>query len=478
MTWNGIRGQITGRRLTSRLALLAADLAIAAVAFAVASWVRFGEDRMFSAWDAVLRDPTWVFAGYLALLIAVLAIHRLYDVERIWSYATELMLVTRASMVFGLILAFSMVVFKLEGVSRLFLFIFLPLQYIGVLGVRWVTRWLFARRANAGDVQHVLIIGAGPFGRSFAGQLNRTPGSPFKVVGFLDDERAGSYETIDGLPLLGSTEDLAAVLHRQVVDSVFITLPFAALDMIHRLAHVCEEEGKTVHVTLDVVDTTIAKSKLEVLMGSPVLTLTTTPDQTAALFAKRAIDLVGSLAALMLLSPVLLGIALAIKLDSSGPVFFRQRRVGLHGREFNMWKFRTMVVDAEARLGQLREKNEVSGPVFKMRNDPRRTRMGCFLRRTSLDELPNLINVLRGEMSLVGPRPPLPGEVAQYEPWQRRRLSMKPGMTCVWQVDGRNDIPFEEWVRLDLGYIDSWSLWLDLKILAKTIPVVFRGTGM
>jgi exopolysaccharide biosynthesis polyprenyl glycosylphosphotransferase len=193
--------------------------------------------------------------------------------------------------------------------------------------------------------------------------------------------------------------------------------------------------------------------------------------------AKRALDLVLTVAGLLLISPLLLGIAVLIKLDSRGPVFYRQVRVGRDGRTFKMWKFRSMRADADALLATLRDCNEASGPLFKMRDDPRVTRVGRVLRRLSLDELPQLVNVLRGDMSLVGPRPPLPREVAEYEPWQLGRLRAVPGLTGLWQVSGRSDLTFQQMVRLDLHYIQHWSLWMDVRILARTLPAVLSHTG-
>ncbi len=192
---------------------------------------------------------------------------------------------------------------------------------------------------------------------------------------------------------------------------------------------------------------------------------------------KRGIDLTGSALALLVTSPLLALVAVLVKLEDGGPVFFAQERAGLYGRRFQMYKFRSMAVDAEARKESLAHLNEMSGPVFKMRDDPRITRVGRWIRRLSIDELPQFYNVLRGEMSLVGPRPPIPLEVARYERWQMRRLSMKPGITCIWQVSGRNEVDFDTWMRLDLEYIDNWSLFLDLKLLMKTVPVVIAGSG-
>jgi len=210
---------------------------------------------------------------------------------------------------------------------------------------------------------------------------------------------------------------------------------------------------------------------------TPLLTISNTPMSYLALQSKALFDRVFSAFVLFMLIPAFLVIGIAIKLDSKGPVFFSQKRVGLRGRRFMVHKFRTMVVNAEELKQELMAQNEMDGPVFKIAKDPRITRVGQFLRKTSLDELPQFFNVLMGEMSVVGPRPPLPDEVREYERWQLRRLSMKPGITCIWQVSGRNDIPFEEWMKMDLEYIDNWSLKLDFVIFLKTIRTMFRGDG-
>ena len=230
---------------------------------------------------------------------------------------------------------------------------------------------------------------------------------------------------------------------------------------------------------IDIIMETLAEFDALVaeLDGMPMLAYTRTPSDVVALALKRAFDVLASGFAVLLLSPVLAAIALAIRLESPGPVLFRQRRVGLSGRSFMMLKFRSMYRDAEARLEALRAQNEMSGPVFKMTNDPRVTRVGRFIRRTSLDELPQFLNVLLGDMSIVGPRPPIPAEVRQYKRWQRRRLSVKPGITCIWQISGRNNIDFDRWMELDLEYIDSWSLWGDIAICLKTIPAVLSARG-
>jgi lipopolysaccharide/colanic/teichoic acid biosynthesis glycosyltransferase len=209
----------------------------------------------------------------------------------------------------------------------------------------------------------------------------------------------------------------------------------------------------------------------------PVLSLVSGPDRVLGLAAKRALDLGGSAFLLIVLSPLFALLAVLVKLDSRGAAFFRQERVGLHGRTFDVVKFRSMCSDAEQQLDDLQELNVIRGQAFKMERDPRVTRVGRFMRSTSLDELPQLWNVLRGEMSMVGPRPPLPCEVAKYDVWHRRRLSMKPGMTGLWQIGDRRNVEFDSWVQKDLEYIDRWSLWLDLKIIARTVPAMLSGEG-
>jgi exopolysaccharide biosynthesis polyprenyl glycosylphosphotransferase len=219
------------------------------------------------------------------------------------------------------------------------------------------------------------------------------------------------------------------------------------------------------------------RSHLTYFKELPFLTFANHTKNYFALKVKEMLDFLFSFAIVVFISPVLLAIAVAIKIEDGGAIFFRQRRVGLNGRVFYCLKFRTMVQNAEALRVKLENLNEQTGPVFKIKNDPRVTRVGRFLRKTSLDELPQFFNVLKGEMSIVGPRPPIPSEVQQYQRWQRRRLSMKPGITCIWQVSGRNNIPFEEWMKLDMLYIDTWSLKLDLILFLSTIKVVFTGEG-
>jgi exopolysaccharide biosynthesis polyprenyl glycosylphosphotransferase len=270
---------------------------------------------------------------------------------------------------------------------------------------------------------------------------------------------------------------MEAVLGAEVIDEVIFVIEKGKLAEYEDALLVAERHGVRAHVSLDIFPHVLARPVLEELDGIPLLSFTTAPSNPVELAVKRGIDLVLALVLFVVTLPVQLLAAAAILLFSGAPVFFRQVRCGLNGRHFTLRKFRTMESGAEDRLAEISHLNEMTGPVFKARRDPRLTAAGKLLRRLSIDELPQLWNVIVGDMSLVGPRPPLPDEVSRYEPWQRRRLSMKPGLTCLWQVSGRSELDFDRWMALDLKYIDTWSPLLDLKILLKTVPAVLSGRG-
>ena len=272
---------------------------------------------------------------------------------------------------------------------------------------------------------------------------------------------------------LGRFEDLERVLLSRVIDEVAICLPFSAWDLVTPMVAVAEDLGKIVRVPIDLLDRSFTSGKVEELDGTPVYSLVSGPDRMLGLAMKQIVDLAGAAALLMALSPVLAAVAVAIRVSAGPPILFRQVRVGLHGRRFEVIKFRTMSTDAERRYPDLVQQSDAR--AFKLANDPRITPLGRFLRRTSLDELPQLWNVLRGQMSLVGPRPAPPREVEGYDLWHRRRLSMKPGITGLWQVTARRNPDFDNRATLDLDYIDRWSVWLDIKILARTIPAALDG---
>ena len=285
------------------------------------------------------------------------------------------------------------------------------------------------------------------------------------------------------IPVLGSVAALPLILTEKIVDEVVFAADIGRIEHVHEYIQFVESVGVNIHIVPDfqlekiMYQPEIASVSLQDFVGFPTLALSTTSQRQNALLVKEIMDYLLAGSGLVLLAPFFLLIMLLIKATSKGPAFFIQQRCGLHGRTFPLIKFRTMINNAEKLRKTLEQKNEVDGPVFKISNDPRVTRVGRFLRRTSIDEFPQLINVLLGHMSLVGPRPPIPEEVRKYEPWQRRRLSMKPGLTCTWQVNGRNNLTFDRWMRLDLEYIDNWSLRLDIKILLKTLKEVITLHG-
>jgi len=296
----------------------------------------------------------------------------------------------------------------------------------------------------------------------------------FDVIGFLPP---AGVPLPEGFESPGTLDDFSTILHANVVDAVIFLPKGISFSQVSTWLRQCETEGVEAWLLSDFLRTSIAEVSLDELAGEPMLLFSTTSKSTWALMTKRLLDIVISIAAMLLLSPLWLAVMIIIRMSSPGPIFFSQKRSTLRGREFNMLKFRTMVENAEEIREELNQQNEVSGPVFKIKGDPRVTPFGRWLRQYSLDELPQLWNVLTGDMSIVGPRPPIPSEVAQYKNWQRRRLSMRSGCTCLWQVGGRNKLSFEDWMRLDLKYIDTWSLGLDFQIMFKTIGTIFRGTG-
>jgi exopolysaccharide biosynthesis polyprenyl glycosylphosphotransferase len=324
----------------------------------------------------------------------------------------------------------------------------------------------------------ILVVGAGKEAVKFTRVLSRRSYANVELIGHLTYKDQPPNRRISENEILGGVEDLQRILDRRVVDEVVFALPTQDLrELSDHIAH-CEEVGTPCHVMAEQL---LGGSNAQVVdfHGATLLSFGSRQGHAPELLAvKRIFDVVFAFAALLLLSPVLIVLGVMVKLSSRGPFLYNQERVGRNGRLFAMYKFRTMVHDADRRLDEVAHLNQLDGPVFKTANDPRVTKVGRWMRRHSLDELPQLLNVIRGEMSIVGPRPPLADEVAQYSRAQRRRLSMNPGITGLWQVSGRTNVPFREWVRLDLQYIDNWSLGLDLRIMCKTMWVMAVGTGI
>ncbi len=363
------------------------------------------------------------------------------------------------------------------------LFFWAAVTGAGVVSRLFLRLVLMGARRSGYNYRYLLIIGANSRANEVAVKIDAKPELGYKIVGFVA-ENDGVRETWRDQSthrgeVLGTLEELQGVLKRERVDEMMVCLPVESRfsDIITVIQH-ARDLGVVVRVMPDLQDGSLFKNiHLEEFDGEHVVTLFR-EQMLLQLLAKRMVDTTVSLAALIVLAPLMIVVAILIKATSPGPVFFAQDRVGMNQRRFRIYKFRSMVADAEAKKDELAHLNEIpDGPAFKMKNDPRITAIGRFIRKTSIDELPQLFNVLHGEMSLVGPRPPLPDEVKRYQWLFRKRLSVKPGITCVWQISGRSNTTFERWMEMDSEYIDNWSIWLDLKILAKTVPAVLLGRG-
>jgi exopolysaccharide biosynthesis polyprenyl glycosylphosphotransferase len=464
------------RRHTSalRASLMAADFLGAAILFVALSMARYGSG-WYAAWDRLGIDA-FVAAILFGLgWTVVVALHGLYRVRARYALRSEAVALIRSGAILGLAMVVYLFVERASNASRLLIASLL----IATVAVAFVARvtlrsLLGVLRRRGRMTRFVLVAGAGPFADAFASQLEDAVDLGLRVIGHL--RAPGEDDQTPSRGVVASLDDIETVLHGQVVDEIAICLPVHAWNYVEPLTQLCASEGKIVRIPEE-GGPHISGGYSEEFEGRTVVSLVHGPDRALSLVAKRALDFAFALLALVLLSPVLLVVALYVRRTDGTPVIYRQTRIGLHGRPFEVIKFRTMVRGADTQLTQLMLFNEVRGRAFKMTDDPRLTRSGRFLRRASIDELPQLWNVLRGEMSLVGPRPPLPDEVAGYDVWHRRRLSMKPGITGLWQVSARNSSDFDHWVERDLEYIDRWSLWLDFKIMARTVPAVVHQQG-
>jgi exopolysaccharide biosynthesis polyprenyl glycosylphosphotransferase len=456
-----------------RLLLMLTDGLLAAVVLVGLSIVRFGDDWAVW-WREIIPDPAALLVVYSAGWVVALALNGLYRPRARWSIRSEAADLLRATALMAVATLAVLFWFKLPDVSRLFLVVLFPTQFVVALTTRALLRLAFRTLRTRGmNGRFVLVAGAGPRGQAFAATLEQHRELGLRVIGFVDDDP--DYAEGARWPWLGRLADTERIIQEHIVDEVAICLPFSQWQYTDGLAHMAEEAGKIVRVPMDVLDHSFATGKVEDLDGTPVYSLVSGPDRALALVAKRIVDIAVSTLGLVVLAPLFGVIAWAIRHEDGGHVLFRQTRVGLHGRPFEILKFRSMDPDAETRVEELAGANEIAGHAFKVTDDPRVTRVGRRLRRYSLDELPQLWNVLRGDMSLVGPRPPLESEVSDYDLWHRRRLSMKPGITGLWQVRARHEPEFDRWVEDDLEYIDRWSLWLDLQILLRTIPAALEG---
>jgi exopolysaccharide biosynthesis polyprenyl glycosylphosphotransferase len=461
-----------------------ADVAVMAIAFTIA--MAASAQRMSISFDDFLAvriklSNILLFVGLIILWHLIFSAQGLYRSRRIGLIKVEWWEVTKAVALGTLLLAAVTLAFRISAIDRVFLTAFFSLTLPATLIMRSTLRFVLGGiRKKGRNLRNAVIVGCGPRGAWIGKQLRNRPDLGYLLLGYVDDISAPECPLHSGKEkLLGPLSEFEQILRSDEVDEVFIALPIKSYyETIARLITLCGELGVILRMPAELFEMHLAKSAIDYLDDDPFLTLKTGQENSPCLVIKRLLDVIGSAAALVVLAPIFAAIAILIKLDSRGPVFFIQERVGLSRKRFSVIKFRTMVIDAEARIKDLEDKNEVRGAAFKMRDDPRVTRVGRILRKLSLDELPQFFNVLRGDMSLVGPRPLPLRDVERFEEqWQKRRFSVKPGLTCLWQVNGRHDISFEHWIELDLQYIDNWSLKLDFEIMMKTIPAVLRGSG-
>ena len=375
--------------------------------------------------------------------------------------------ITKALLWLGVLIAGCALLFRFDIHSRAVLILFgLISTVLLLIKERIVAGYLHAHTASGAYREKVILIGSTEEIRQF--------------LACVTQEQLALIEVVEAIDMSTQpTSKLVCALHRHSVGRVIFATSRTPLETIEQAIGACEVEGVETWLVADFIQTSIARPAFDIFGAQPMLVFRTTSDRFWPLSIKRAIDFFAALAGLIVLAPFMILVAIAIKMTSLGPIVFSQMRAGKHGKPFRMFKFRSMFSDAEQRRQELETYNQMSGPVFKISNDPRITPIGRWLRKYSIDELPQLVNVLVGQMSLVGPRPLPLYEVEKFpKPAQRRRLSVKPGITCLWQINGRNEVrDFETWVKLDLEYIDNWSIWLDLRILVGTLPVVVRGYG-
>lgn len=425
----------------------------------------------------VITVETWpehflIFFIYLMTWIIGSNVYKVYQSRRFMSARHELTQILKAHF---FSFACSMVLINLYNpnmLSNRFLFYYGAFVVILTIGMHIATRLMLqAWRKIGRNIRYVLILGGGSAAELYLQKVKSNPQLGYKVIGYIAPTKNGLI-----IPYLGDYSNLESIMRMNIVDLTVVTALITEKG-IQESIEILEVMGKNVAVLLDDVVTKVARSRPVDFGGLSMVMYDSYPRRPWQEVGKRGLDIILSGIGLIIISPVLILVALAIKTTSKGPAIFAQQRVGLNGRAFKMYKFRSMVVNAEKLKERLAHLNEMTGPVFKIVNDPRVTAVGRFIRKTSIDELPQLYNVFKGDMSLVGPRPPLLSEVNMYDPKHRKRLAVRPGITCIWQISGRNEVGFDEWMEMDAEYVDRWSLWLDLGILARTVPVVLLRKG-
>lgn len=417
-----------------------------------------------------------VFVTFLWL--AVFKLVGLYEGKKFTALIDEIAMLFWGVTVSTLILLGLLFLYREFWFSRLVIVNAWWISFI-FLGTARVLGWGLSRvlHFRGVGIRNTLILGVGEMGQTLARKMILDGGLGYRAVGFLDDDPVKAGKHYHGIPVLGPLSKVKEVLQGQKIEEVLIASSKIPADRVLDIITDCERFGVEFKLVPGILELIASRVDADEIAGVPLLTVSEIRLKGANAVIKRAVDIVSSSLGLAALSPVFLAFGLLVKLTSAGPVFFRQERIGLDEKPFYMFKFRSMIQNADALFPQLEPLSEVEGHLFKIKDDPRITPIGKFMRRWSIDELPQLLNVLIGDMSLIGPRPPLPREVVKYNSWHKKRLRVRPGITGPWQVAGRSLLPFEDMVRLDIYYIENWSLWLDFKILLRTVPVVLLGRG-
>ncbi len=459
-------------------ALAAIDVLLINLGFAVAWYLRYQLQlgREVAAPDYLaLSEYRGIQALLTVCLLLVYSLNGLYLRRRRQGLVDEIAGLTSGALLGVAVMIVAVFYLRPFGYSRL-VFVYALAVIVALLaGARILDRlWQAWLRRKGIGLRRTLVVGEGEVGRAIMQNVVAQPELGYQIVGFVDDE---PRQKLGRFPYLGTCTDISSLVASHEIDEVIIALPSATHRKINEILFACAQQQVSFRIVPDFYELTLNQVDVAEINGIPLIGLREARLRGGGQLVKRAVDIVGASLGLLLLSPLLLLIALAIKLDSPGPILVEQVRIGRFGRPFKFYKFRSMYEKADQDLPKLLDQNEADGPIFKMRNDPRRTRVGRWLRRFSLDELPQLFNVLRGEMSLIGPRPPFPHEVERYQEWHRRRLEVPPGITGLWQVSGRSELPFDEMALLDIWYIENWSLGLDLKIALRTIPAIVFGSG-
>ncbi|MFN8454311.1 MAG: undecaprenyl-phosphate glucose phosphotransferase [Anaerolineae bacterium] len=457
------------------------DIILINVAFVLAYWIRY-DLQLFRAVDpafAVTYDVYLPFVGLFTLLL--LLVYRqqgVYQLRRHISWFDEFYPIVSGTATGTIILIVFIFLYQPAFYSRI-IFIYAGLLSVALLGLSRLAKVMILRqlRRRGIGIERVLIIGAGEVARAVMRGVVANPEYGLQIIGFLDDNPVRGETDIGRFKALGSIDNLPEVLREQAIDEVIITLPWQYHRRIVSIMAQCERFNIPTQIVPDLFQMTINRMHVEEIAGIPMIGIKEVSISGLNQIVKRSLDLIFSILILVLAAPLMALIALMIKLETPGSVLFKQERVGRNGQRFTVYKFRSMIEDAEQHKESLRHLNEANGPLFKIRSDPRTTWVGKLLRKFSLDELPQFYNVLRGEMSVIGPRPPLPAEVEQYQEWHKRRLEVAPGITGLSQISGRSDLTFDETALLDIYYIENWSLSLDSKIVLQTIPKVIFGNG-